>query len=209
MDGADAVKYILENNIEGDIVECGVAEANMEYAWIKELMKHNVVRDIYLFDTFAGLTEPSEEDYTCDDAKLYKMSKDDVYTEWKKHIINKDINNWCFFSLNYVKNKLESTGYPPYRLHYVKGDVMKTLNCKENIPYKIAILRLDTDWYESSKFELEKLYDNVVKGGLIIFDDYYHWNGQRKATDEFFKKINVQYEFVDINNKKTAAIIKK
>lgn len=69
---ADAIKYILENNIEGDIVECGVAEGNMEYVWIKELMKNNVSKDIYLFDTFSGLTESSYQDYTCEDAKLYK-----------------------------------------------------------------------------------------------------------------------------------------
>ena len=63
---------------------------------------------------------------------------------------------------------------------------METLQNNENIPDKIAILRLDTDWYESSKFELETLYNNVVSGGVIIFDDYYHWDGQRRAVDDFF-----------------------
>ena len=69
-------------------------------------------------------------------------------------------------------------------------------------------MRLDTDWYESSKYELEQLYDNVVSGGVIIFDDYNHWQGQRKATDDFFKKIGIEYNFVDIGNYKTSAIIK-
>ena len=86
---------------------------------------------------------------------------------------------------------------------------MGTLKDKSKIPSKIAILRLDTDWYESSKFELEQMYYNVVKGGLIIFDDYYHWDGQRRATDDFFRKIGIQYDFVDIGNCKTSAIIKK
>jgi len=86
---------------------------------------------------------------------------------------------------------------------------METLKDTTKIPKKIAIVRLDTDWYESSKFELEKMYDNVVIGGVIIFDDYYHWDGQRRATDDFFKSRNINYNFVNIGNFKTAAIIKK
>jgi hypothetical protein len=105
--------------------------------------------------------------------------------------------------------RLRSTGYPENKLHYIVGDVMETLQDKKNIPDKIAILRLDTDWYESSKYELEQLYDNVVSGGVIIFDDYYHWDGQRRATDDFFVSRNISYNFVDIGNDKTAAIIKK
>jgi hypothetical protein len=68
---------------------------------------------------------------------------------------------------------------------------------------------LDTDWYESSKYELEQMYDNVVIGGVIIFDDYYHWDGQRRATDDFFLNKNINYDFVNLGNNKTAAIIKK
>ena len=86
---------------------------------------------------------------------------------------------------------------------------METLRDESNVPDKIAILRLDTDWYESSKFELEQMYGKVVPGGIIIFDDYYHWDGQRRATDEFFSSIEVGYKFIDIGNYKTSAIFKK
>lgn len=86
---------------------------------------------------------------------------------------------------------------------------METLKDKNNIPEKIVILILDTDWYESSKYELEQMYDNVVIGGLIIFDDYYHWEGQRLAVDQFFEKKNIKYNFVNTNNGKTAVIVKK
>jgi len=209
MDGADAVNYILQNNIEGCIVECGVESGDFEYIFINELMKNNSVRDIYLYDTFAGLVEPSEYDYTCNDAKLYQMNNDDVYNAWKSQIINENVNGWCFTPLYIVKDRLNSTGYPQNNLHYVVGDVMETLKDKTKIPEKIAILRLDTDWYESSKYELEQMYDNVVTGGIIIFDDYYHWDGQRRATDEFFLSRNINYDFVNIGNYKTAAIIKK
>ena len=172
-------------------------------------MKNNAIRDIYLYDTFGGLVEPTEHDYTCKDAKLYQMTSHEVYNTWKSHIISEKVNGWCYTPLENVKNRLNSTGYPENNLHYVVGDVMETLKDTTTIPEKIAILRLDTDWYESSKYELEQMYDKVVTGGVIIFDDYYHWEGQRKATDEFFLNRNLKYDFVDIGNCKTAAIIKK
>jgi 5-keto 4-deoxyuronate isomerase len=137
------------------------------------------------------------------------MNKDEVYNTWKSYIINEKINGWCYTPLEKVQHRLNSTGYPQNNLHYVVGDVMETLKDKTTIPQKIAILRLDTDWYESSKYELEQMYDNVVIGGVIIFDDYYHWDGQRRATDDFFLSRNINYDFVNIGNHKTSAIIKK
>lgn len=209
MDGRDAITYVIENNIQGEIVECGVETGNFEYIWINELIKRNEFRNIYLYDTFSGLTSPGEYDYTCEDAKLFKMDQQTVYNTWKAHVINDNKNGWCYKPLEYVKNRLNSTGYPEHYLHYIVGDVMVTLDDPKNIPEKIAILRLDTDWYNSSKFELEKLYNNVVSGGIVIFDDYYHWNGQRKATDDYFNSINETYTFNNLGNGKTAAIIKK
>jgi hypothetical protein len=209
MDGAEAIKYILNANIEGDIVECGVFEGAFEEIWINELMKNNTTRDIYLFDTFGGCTEPTENDYTCKNTRLYSMNNDQVINWWKSTIINDKVNGMCYSPLENVKNRLNSTGYPQQYLHYIIGDVMDTLQDKTVIPEKIAILRLDTDWYESSKYELERMYDNVVTGGVIIFDDYYHWDGQRKATDEFFSSRNLNYDMVNLNNCQTGAIIKK
>lgn len=209
MDGAEAIQYILQNNIEGTVVECGVFSGDFEYIWIQELQRNNAVRDIYLYDTFGGLTEPSNHDYSCHDAVILHMNTDEVYNTWKSQQINDKTNGWCFTPLEAVKDRLNSTGYPQDKLHYIVGDVMETLQDKSNIPEKIAILRLDTDWYESSKYELEQMYDNVVSGGVIIFDDYYQWNGQRKATDDFFTSINMKYDFVNLHNGKTSAIIKK
>jgi O-methyltransferase len=209
MDGIEALRYILNNNIEGVIVECGVESGNFEHLWINELIMRDTLRDIYLYDTFGGLVEPSQYDYTCPNAIYYHMDSKTVYDTWKSKRITDKINGWCYTPLEQVQNRLYSTGYPPDKLHFIVGDVMQTLRDRSNIPDKIAILRLDTDWYESSKFELEQMYDNVVTGGVIIFDDYYHWDGQRRATDEFFQSINVQYNYVNIGNGKTAAIIKK
>lgn len=209
MDGIDAIKYILKNNIEGVIIECGVDSGDFEHAWIGELMKHNETRDIYMYDTFSGLTKPGEFDYTSEKATLYQMDKNTVFNTWSNQIITDNINGWCFTPLYRVKDRLNATGYPQNKLHYIVGDILETLKIESNIPDKIAILRLDTDWYESSKFELEQLYNNVVIGGVIIFDDYYHWDGQRRATDDFFTKLNITYDYVNIGNRKTAAIIKK
>jgi len=208
MDGADAIHYILENNIEGAIVECGVESGNFQHIWIEELMKKNQLRDIYLYDTFEGLTKPGIYDYTCENATLYSMNNNEVLQYWQQMQMTEKINIWCYCPLNAVVERLNSTGYPQTKLHYIIGDVMHTLDNKDNIPEKISILRLDTDWYESSKFELEKMYDNVVKGGVIIFDDYYHLDGQRRATDDFFSSRNLHYDFVNIGNGKTSAIIK-
>jgi len=209
MDGADAITYILKNNIEGAIIECGVDGGNFEHVWINELMKHNMVRDIYLYDTFEGLVKPSEYDYTCDNATLYSMNKDEVLQMWSRQQINETTNGWCYTPLETVQKRLRSTGYSEDKLHYVVGNVMDTLKDTSTIPEKIAVLRLDTDWYESSKYELEQMYDRVVQGGVIIFDDYYHWDGQRRATDDFFKSKHITYDFVNMGNCKTAAIIKK
>jgi len=209
MDGADAIKYILAKQIEGVIIECGVGDGHFEYIWINELMKHQEVRDIYLYDTFGGLVKPTAYDYTCKNAVLYRMSKEEVFNTWKSQVIDENVNGWCYTPLEKVQQRLNSTGYPQDKLHYVVGDVMETLKDPSQLPDKIAILRLDTDWYESSKFELEQLYDKVTTGGVIIFDDYFHWDGQRRATDDFFQSRNLLYTAVDIGNHKTCAIIKK
>ena len=116
------------------------------------------------------------------------MDASTVKNIWKSQIIDSKTNGWCYTPLNLVTNRLNITGYPAENIHYIVGDVMETL--KIFVPEKIAILRLDTDWYESSKIELEMMYQNVVPGGVIIFDDYFHWDGQRRAVDDFFNKIN-------------------
>jgi glycosyltransferase involved in cell wall biosynthesis len=198
-----AIRYILNNNIEGACVECGVEKGDVEVMWINELQKYNQVRDIYLFDTFSGLTPPDERDY----GLLNGWSAQDVKNCWSQNHIDNKTNGWCYCPLADVKSRLLNTNYPEDKLHFIVGDVEDTLEDVKNIPEKIAILRLDTDWYKSTKIELEKLYDNVVPGGLIIMDDYYYWAGQRKAVDEFFTNLGVKYEVIQCSDK-TGYIIK-
>jgi hypothetical protein len=205
MDGTNSVKYILENKIEGSFVECGVDSGNFQVLWIEELKKQNQIRNIYLYDTFTGLTEPSEFDYTRPDAVYYNMDSNSVKKTWESQIIDSKTNRWCYTPLDKVKLRLKLLDYPSENLHYIVGDVMETL--KMYVPEKIAILRLDTDWYESSKFELEMMYDSVVSRGLVIFDDYYHWDGQRRAVDDFFEKRNEKVNIIKLDGK-TGVMIK-
>ena len=213
MDGKVAIEYILQNNIEGDFVECGVDTARQEVLWIEVLKKYNIKKHIHMFDTFAGLTKPTEYDFMCDNyngpeyMKQQFSGKGKLLEHWEKNIIDNKTNNWCYTPLNIVQNKLNSTGYDPNYLHYICGDVLETLKDGKNIPDKISILRLDTDWYESTKIELEVLFNNVTPGGLVIFDDYFLWDGQRKAVDEYFDKNNLQYTINKIDEQ-TAYIIK-
>jgi O-methyltransferase len=207
MDGADAVRYCVENKIPGVFVECGCGNGNFQICWINELNRLNEVREFVMYDTFAGLTAPSEKDFTVKESNQYTMTKDQVRSEWQSKKVSETVNTWCNWSLGTVKQNLAQYPYDHTKLTFIVGDVRETLLKKENLPEQIAMLRLDTDWYDSSKIELEQLYPRVVPGGLVIFDDYYHWNGQQQATDEYLATLNPKPILVNVNDK-VAALIK-
>jgi len=91
----------------------------------------------------------------------------------------------CYSPLEEVKRNMEATGYPPAQISYIKGKVEDTLPAEA--PAQIAVLRLDTDWYESTRHELVHLYPRLSPGGVLIIDDYGYWTGARKAVDEYFR----------------------
>jgi hypothetical protein len=93
-------------------------------------------------------------------------------------------NYWCIASVENVRKNIVSTGYPENRIHLVKGKVEDTV--PQQAPEKIALLRLDTDWYESTKHEMEHLYPRLAPNGVLIIDDYGHWKGAKEAVDEYF-----------------------
>ncbi len=177
-----SVRYVIENNIPGDFVECGVWKGGNTMMVAMALMKlKNTERKIYLYDTFEGMSEPTKKDinYRNEDAEI----------EWKDSI-KKDHNEWCYSPLEEVKNNLYSTGYPKDKIIFVKGKVEDTI--PETIPEKISILRLDTDWYESTYHELVHLYPLLSKNGFLIIDDYGYWQGAREAVEQYFKENNVK-----------------
>jgi O-methyltransferase len=176
----EAVKYILHANIPGDFVECGVWRGGSSMvAAMTFLAAGSNSRDLYLYDTFAGMSEPSEKDVTTDGRA--------ARSRWEKSQKNGDTNLWCFASLDDVQTNLNSTGYPAERLHFVQGKVEETIPA--TIPQQIAILRLDTDWFDSTYHNLVHLYPRLGVGGVLILDDYGAWKGAREATDQYFREI--------------------
>lgn len=157
-----SVKYVVNNNIEGDIVECGVWRGGNSMVMAKTLFDLGKMdRDIYLFDTFEGMTAPTNQDF---DSSGQQVSSQLAAAEKKE-----GKNIWCIANLDDVRSNLNATGYPPDKLHFIEGDVTETLERNSNIPDKIAVLRLDTDWYESTKKELEVLFPRLVKGGGLSY----------------------------------------
>jgi hypothetical protein len=94
---------------------------------------------------------------------------------------------WCYALLDDVKAAFSAHNFD-FEILFVQGDVVETLATIK--PETISILRLDTDWYESTAAELEQLYPQLSKGGVLIIDDYGSWEGSRKATDDYFNKVS-------------------
>jgi hypothetical protein len=163
---AGALQYIEDEGVPGDVVECGVWKGG------------NIIlarflcptRTCWLYDTFTGMPKPGDFDHTPGMYRMIgKVGKDAV-------------------SLPQVMFNLSQAGvYSEKLLRFVEGPVELTLQNEDNIPDRIALLRLDTDWYESTKVELEILYPRLVEGGVLIIDDYGHWMGCKKAVDEYFE----------------------
>jgi hypothetical protein len=177
-----AVDYIEKNKISGDIVECGVWKGGSMMAALLSLIENgSKSRQAFLYDTYEGMSEPTKEDRSFKEDSALKAYIDKT-SYWERIK--------CFSTLEEVQNNLSAINYPNNKIHYIKGKVEETI--PGDIPDEIAILRLDTDWYESTLHELNYLYPKLTDGGVLIIDDYGHWKGCRKAVDEYFQKHNIQ-----------------
>jgi len=178
------VEYIVKQNIQGDIVECGVWRGGSMMLIASKLLQLNCNnKHLVLCDTFDGMPEPTNDDINLNGVEASSI----LLKEIDKFSGN---NIWCYASLNDVKENMSKTKYNPNKIHYLQGKVEQTL--PNDIINEISLLRLDTDWYESTKHELESLYDRLVVGGALIIDDYGHWSGAKKAADEFFEKRRIK-----------------
>jgi O-methyltransferase len=174
-----AVQYVNVNRIPGDLVECGVWRGGASMvAALTQLYQGDTSRRIWLYDTFAGMTTPTERD-------VHRWAGKNPWRKWVSSE-RREYNDWCHASLDEVKRNLFSTDYPRDLFAFIQGDVRETLRSAR--PDRIAVLRLDTDWYDSTKIELEILYPRLSKGGVLILDDYGVWNGARQAVNEYFEK---------------------
>jgi len=172
-----ACRHVVERGIHGDFVECGVWRGGNSViaAGVFKAMKAD--RSAWLFDTFAGMTAPTEADVNF---------RGEVAEAKFKASQRSGHNDWCYASIEEVTANFQKAGLLSDRIKFIKGDVASTLAVSSNVPERISVLRLDTDWYESTKAELEILYPRLNGGGILIVDDYGHWGGARKAVDEYF-----------------------
>lgn len=173
-----AVRYMSAAAIPGDIVECGVWRGGSMMAVALALIEcKDAARDLFLFDTFEGMAPPTERDVAIDGQSASKLLDSHRKTE--------SDSVWCYATLDQVRDAMSGTGYRAEKIHCVKGKVEDTIpSCA---PPKIALLRLDTDWYESTRHELEHLFPRLAKGGVLVIDDYGHWKGAREAVDEYLR----------------------
>jgi hypothetical protein len=174
---ARAVEYVATRPIPGALVECGVWRGGSMMAAALTLLRLGVTdRDLYLFDTFTGMTEPGDEDIK----RSGERAADLLAGE------GRESHQWAIAPIDQVREAVLSLGYPEERIHFVEGPVEETLPA--NTPAEIALLRLDTDWYASTKHELVHLYPRLTRGGVLIIDDYAYWQGARRAVDEYTRE---------------------
>jgi O-methyltransferase len=173
-----ACKHAVEAGIDGDFVECGVWRGG--HAIAAKLTFENAGSDkkVWLFDTFTGMTRPTEVDTT--------RFSDKPAAQWFEEARKAEHVDWCFASLEDVRSNFEKARADVSGVRFVAGDVRETLADEANLPPAISVLRLDTDFYDSTKAELETLYPRLSTGGSLLIDDFGHWDGARRAVEEYF-----------------------
>ena len=179
----EAVRYVNQWQIPGAIVECGVWRGGAIMAAALTLEQLGVTdRTFYLYDTFCGMPKPSEHD-----SRLGKSSS--PQEKFRLLQTGPDSSDWCRASLDEVRRNLATIQYDFNRFKFIEGKVEETI--PGTLPDEIAILRLDTDWYESTKHEMIHLFPRLVSKGVLIVDDYHTWSGSKKAVDEYLAAANV------------------
>jgi O-methyltransferase len=188
-----ATRYVADHEIPGAVVECGVWRGGSMQAVAHALLARGAAdRDLHLFDTYAGMPAPTERDRRRDG----KLASELLRTRPKQAKV------WALATLEDVRAGMAETGYPPERIHYHKGMVEDTVPAEA--PAQIALLRLDTDWYESTRHELEHLYGRLAPGGVLVLDDYGHWEGARRAVDEFLAETGERLLLVPMSSGRIA-----
>lgn len=171
-----AVRDLDANNITGDIVECGVWKGGQVIsAW---LANEKTKRNFWLYDTFEGMTQPTVHDHKVN-------ARNEVHHARFSSKAKNGFDQWCRAEIGEVSTNVFNY-IPRHQCNFIKGPVEQTLLDKNNLPKNIALLRLDTDWYESTLQEIMVLYPLLNVGGYLILDDYNGWRGCKKAFHEVF-----------------------
>jgi O-methyltransferase len=186
-------RYVVDHSIPGAIVECGVWRGGSMQAAALALKDRGVTdRELHLFDTFEGMPPPTDKDVTTSGGVAAELLAQR----------DKTANVWAVADLEDVQAGMAETGYPAERTHFHVGRTEETI--PGLAPEEIAILRLDTDWYESTRHELAHLYDRVPSGGVVLIDDYGSWQGARLAVDEFLEQTGARLLLLPISEGRIA-----
>jgi O-methyltransferase len=137
----------------------------------KRLAHHGLDRLVWMFDSFEGLPEPSE----IDGPKA---------AAWSKDVTSPRYHDNCSADFDEVRAHAARLALSD-RVRIVKGWFDETLPASRDEIGKIALLRIDGDWYDSVQTSLETLFDEVSPGGFVIVDDYYDWDGASRAVHDF------------------------
>jgi O-methyltransferase len=169
-------KRIEDEEIPGDVVECGVYKGGTAAILARSATRSKMGRTVWLFDSFQGMPPTTEFD-------------GEAAREWVGKLATVP---------DEVREVLNRAGARLDCVRIVPGLFQETFE-KVDIP-RIALLNLDCDWYESVKLCLHKLYDSVVPGGFVSFDDYGYWPGCKLAVDEFFRERALPYTLREVGN---------
>lgn len=177
-----AAKFVATANIEGAFVECGVWRGGNSIVASRIFQMYSQLsRGVFLYDTFAGMTQPKDMDYQLRDGTRARG-------QFEQNQVG-ETNLWSYASVEEVKANFKNFGLDVGgAIRLIKGDILSTLKDESNLPKNISVLRLDTDWYESTMCELEVLFPRLSQGGIVIIDDYGHWAGAKQAVDEYFAR---------------------
>ncbi|MDX6404218.1 MAG: O-methyltransferase [Blastocatellia bacterium] len=179
-----ATCYVLDCDVPGDFVECGVWRGGSVMLMAYTLLSRGCTdRTIWLYDTFDGGPPPGDNDVQ----EISGRRAQDILDERER---SEDDPFWAIAPRALVESNLQRTGYPMQCFRFISGDVMVTMPGES--PARLAVLRLDTDWYQSTRHELKHLYPRLSPGGVLIIDDYGYWRGARKATDEYFQTVDTR-----------------
>jgi hypothetical protein len=169
-----ATRYVSASGIVGDVVECGVwrgGSAMLAATTLRAI--EDEARTLWLYDTFEGMTQPGPADLHWTGRPAQEQ-----YDRTRRKG-----TRWAYSPLDEVRSNMLRTGYPEECVRFVQGPVEETIPA--SVPERIALLRLDTDWFASTDHEMRHLYPRLVPGGVLIIDDYGHWQGARAAVDQF------------------------